>query len=83
MKTFDYMKTIRIALRPAAIEAAVSPATHARMCAAFDTTPYTRESISNIWGERAALAWDDMVAARKSFHRECDRYEKETEEGNY
>jgi hypothetical protein len=65
----DYRQSIKDSLRSLAVEAAASPHAHEVGCRAFGGTPIDRGYVVNMWGERAALAWDDMVAARKSFYR--------------
>lgn len=56
-------------LRGLALEAAALPRRHQSASRAWGTKPIDRAFVVEVWGEQAALAWDDMVAARKSFYR--------------
>jgi hypothetical protein len=70
----EFKKSLLLTLRWSAIEAAVNPAMHAYTCSQRASTPITREWVVDRYGEATALAWDDLQAASKSFHREAKRF---------
>jgi len=65
----DLAKSISQTVSPLAIEAAVFPAMHRANCEAWDCQPFDRDMVEKRYGERAALAWDDLQAAAVSFRR--------------
>jgi hypothetical protein len=70
----EYQKNLLRILRSSAVEAATSPSYHAGMCSQWGSTPITRDWVVLRYGEAAAMAWDDIKAATKSFHREVERF---------
>lgn len=65
----DLVKSASKAVSPLAIEAAVFPSQHAYSCTVWGCEPVTRERVASRYGEEAALAWEDMQAAARSFRR--------------
>jgi hypothetical protein len=64
---------VKDSLRSLAIEAAASPHQHAYASRSWGATPIDRAYVVRMWGEQAALAWDDIAAARKSFYRATEK----------
>lgn len=64
-----FARSISRTIAPLAMEAAVFPERHIHSCREWGCQPFTRQQVVDRYGERAAMAWDDLQAAARSFER--------------